>query len=164
MDPESMTAAQTIESQHVATVGVCTRGPGDGGKSYLSGAAINLCNQPCSDSAPTKLKTVGVIVDFVRRSVYHLQDRIYRLDLCLIYLMSCTGTTGHALRIIVGHIVNILLLCRPGLSLLDACYRFATDFGEKPAIAGPSWPAGTCVGSDESILGQGTEMTAHRLY
>lgn len=53
-----MTAAQTIESQHVATVGVCTRGPGDGGKSYLSGAAINLCNQPCSDSVPTKLKTV----------------------------------------------------------------------------------------------------------
>ena len=41
---------------------------------------------------------------------------------------------------------------------------FASDFGEKPAIAGPSWPAGTCVGSDESILGQGTEMTAHRLH
>ena len=58
MDPASMTAAQTIESQYVSPAGVCTRSPGDGGKSFLSEAAVNICNQPCSDSAPTKLKTV----------------------------------------------------------------------------------------------------------
>ena len=57
------------------------------------------------EAASNLLRTVGVVIDFSRRRVHHQPDRIFRLDLCLLYLLCCIGTTGHAMRIVLGHVV-----------------------------------------------------------
>ena len=76
----------------------------------------------------TLLKTVGVELNFTDRYLRHSRPRMFRLDLCSSFMLGLPGVTGHAMRIVLGHIVNIFLLMRPGLSTLDRCYAFAMQF------------------------------------
>jgi hypothetical protein len=68
--------------------------------------------------------TVGVILDLPMRVLRHRPARVWRLYIALEYLLSVGGTTGVALRIIVGHLVNCLMLQRCSLAALDHVYTF----------------------------------------
>ena len=39
------------------------------------------------------------------------------------------GTTGFALRILIGHVVNHVMRMRFGLAAVDECYRFVARHG-----------------------------------
>ena len=81
------------------------------------------------EKTSTLLRTVGVELNLSERSLRHSRPRMFRLDLCLGFMLGLPGVTGHTMRIVLGHIVNIFLLSRPGLSILDRCYAFAMQFG-----------------------------------
>ena len=71
----------------------------------------------------------GVELDFTRRTLRHCKARVYRVDLALMLMLTLPGVTGHAMRIVLGHVANIFLLMRPGLFILDRCYVDAIQFG-----------------------------------
>ena len=76
--------------------------------------------------ATTLLATVGVVLDFSARRLEHNKPRVWRVDLALSHVLKVGGTTGFAMRILLGHIVNLFMLLRPALALLDLSYDFVT--------------------------------------
>ena len=65
-------------------------------------------------------------------------DRLWRLRLALLHVLSTKQVSGAQLRRLIGHVTWCGLIRRETFSLLSACYRFVAVFGDRRHRVWPS--------------------------
>lgn len=79
---------------------------------------------------PTQsFECVGLQLDLKLGACRHRPARAWRLYLALEHLIAVGGTTGLALRIVVGHLVRYYMIARCALAVLDLMYVFVFEHG-----------------------------------
>ena len=81
---------------------------------------------------------VGIIWDGQRRHWIAKPERVWRLRTALLELADRKTASGTVLRIVGGHMVNMSLLCRPALSIMDEIFTFAEAAGDSWRVIPPS--------------------------
>eukprot|EP00438_Fugacium_kawagutii_P005728 Skav230032 [mRNA] locus=scaffold261:318609:321503:- [translate_table: standard] len=71
-----------------------------------------------------EVTNVGIVLHRDEMKIKHSRKRSWRLYLALKYVLRMRSITCEALRVILGHIVHLFSLFRPGLSTLFHTYKF----------------------------------------
>ena len=89
----------------------------------------------CRDRVePTQdYEMLGLILDGRRRVLRPKPCRTWRLWYALSTLVRRGRATGFQMRIVAGHLVHHLSLCRPALSVMRDIYPFILDHGPREA-------------------------------
>lgn len=70
---------------------------------------------------------LGVEVDLEEGVLRIKRDRLWRVVLSGEALLQRGKVSGMVLRVWIGHVVNCMMLMRPGLAVLDRCYAFVSQ-------------------------------------
>ena len=84
----------------------------------------------------TDHETLGIVVHGREGRVRHKPQRVWRFHLASLEL--CGHARGEELQVWLGHAVHLLMLLRPGLSLLWKVYQFAREREDR---RGRLWPS-----------------------
>eukprot|EP00971_Amphidinium_carterae_P070830 1400923-Amphidinium_carterae.3 len=84
--------------------------------------------------AEDELEVLGAVFKCRERLIMQKPRRIWRLHLVATRLCSMHRVRGSLLQLWVGHAVHALSLFRPGLSILQAVYRFIADNGDSYGV------------------------------
>ena len=101
--------------------------------------ALNIPFEVDQQQREPLVEVLGLEFDMGDRVlVTNKRGRVWRVWMAISAVLRRKRVHGKFIQILLGHINHIFQLCRPGLSVLSACYRFAADHSHHRY---PLWPS-----------------------